>query len=95
MQKNYSLPAIALSIAFCVGSLAINIIYLRYFRALYIAGIAVSGISILITAFCLFLRLKNKNRENLYYNTLMRISVITAVVALGIPVIGTLIIMFI
>ena len=90
----YTTPTIALSIAFCIGSLAVNIIYFGYFPALYVVGIAISCITIVLTVVCLVLKIR-QNKDERYYKMLMMTSMLSTVVAMAIPVVGTLTIMFI
>lgn len=95
MKRDYSIPAIVLSLIFCACSLGINIIYLKYFPALYIVGIAISGITIFVTVIGLILRLKRQDGDEQYRKMLMFICMICATSALAIPVVGTLIVMFV
>ena len=90
----YKTLAIVLSIAFCVGSLGVNIFYLDYLPAVFIYGIVISGIATVTTVFCLIFS-KKRNKEALYYKILMMTSMLAAVGAMGIPVIASLILLFI
>ena len=85
--------AIALSIAFSVCSLGINILYLSYLRAVFTYGIVISGLSIALTVFCMIFSRK-RNKEDMYYKVLMMASMLATVASLAIPVIATMIIFF-
>ncbi|MDE6293464.1 MAG: hypothetical protein K2L88_02435 [Clostridiales bacterium] len=94
MKKDYSILMITLCIIFCVGTIGIDIIYWKHFPALYLAGIVAGGIALVISVVCLFLRLKKRDGDEKYYKILMYLSMISAIVAAAIPLIGTLITMF-
>ena len=94
MKKSSYIPMIALCTVFCASSIGINVIYWKHFPALYLAGIIGGSISFAITIACLLLGLIKKDKEDRYYKTLMEISMISAVVAVCLPVVGTLFTMF-
>lgn len=95
MKKDSSILLIVFSVIICVCSIGIDIIYWKHFPALYLAATAVGGIALVISVICLVLRLKKHNAEQKYYNRLMRLSMVSATVALLLPTVGTLITMFI
>ena len=95
MKKDYSILTIALSTVFCACSIGINVIYWKHFPALYLAGIVVGSIAFAISIACLLFRLIKKDKEERYYKILTSISMISSAIALCVPCIGTLIIMFI
>ena len=93
VSMKHATLAIALSIVFSVCSLGINILYLYYLRAVFIYGMVISGISILVTVFCMIFSRK-RNKEQMYYKVLMMASMLATVASMGIPVIATMIILF-
>lgn len=93
MKKDYSLFIIILCNVFAVCSLGINILYYRRFPAMYLAGIIVSAVVIVANIVFLVLRLKYKKNVNMTA-LLMRICLLTIGIALAIPAIGTLVIMY-
>ena len=94
MKKDYSLSAIILSTVFGICTLGINILYLKRCVTLYSVGIAVSALMIAVDIICLVLRIKKQDSEARLCKILMLISMISALIGLAIPVIGTLVLMF-
>ena len=95
MKKDYSLTTIIMSFVFCACAIGINLLYFKRNIPLYSAGIAVAAAMMIANIVCLVLRLKKQNMTERFDKTLMRISMLCAVIALSIPVIGTLVLMFI
>lgn len=88
MKKSSYILMLALCAVFCASAIGINVIYWKHFPALYLAGIIVGSIAFFIAIACLLLELIKKDKEEAYYKTLMRISMISAVVAVGLPVVA-------
>ena len=88
--------AIALSIAFSVCSLGINLFYLYYvhLRGVFGYGIVISSLSTALTVFCMIFSRK-QNKEDKYYKVLMMASMLATVASMAIPVIATMIILFV
>lgn len=94
MKKDYSILSIVLSIVLSACSIGIDILNWRHFPALYLAGLVVGSIAFVISVVCLVLRLKKYNGEEKYYKVLILTSMIPDTIALLIPAIGELIVMF-